>query len=74
MKSDYALSGDYGDQLQLEGFGHVAGTRFRHNDRGTIVTIVGVERRRRRCVIHYRSGGDEREISLRDFDHLYSPL
>ena len=72
-KSDYAYSGDFGDQLQLDGLGHVAGTQWRRKGGGAVTTLLAVNRRRREFLI-IRASGEEREISAEQFDRDYEPF
>lgn len=61
MSSDYALSGDHGDQLALDGMQPVAGDRYRNRHTGLCATVVRVQRRRRLWVV-IRESDREHEV------------
>jgi hypothetical protein len=70
MDDDYSISGDFGQQLPLEGSGPLVGHRYQHVRSGQIVTCLLVVQARRRTVT-LRVNGEERELSGRDFDTYY---
>lgn len=68
--SDYALSGDFGDQLQIPGLGPDPGTRWRNIHTGDICVVVHLSRRRKTWVT-VRVRGREREMEFVEFARHY---
>lgn len=73
MRSDYALSGDYGDQLSLDGYGAVAGHQYRRKGGGSIVTVYSVQAGRKPRV-RFRAADVERELPAEQFERDYEPF
>lgn len=69
-KSDYALSGDFGDQLSLDTLGPVAGETYRRKGGGAICTVVRVYSRRKAFIV-IRVSGEERELDATTFSWNY---
>jgi hypothetical protein len=70
VSTDYAISGDYGDQLSLNPNVPRAGDRYQCIATRHLVTVLRVQQRRR-VWVQIRSGGREREIKLEDLAEWY---
>jgi hypothetical protein len=70
VSSDYALSGDFGDQLELVGHGVVAGHQYRRIGGGSIATVYAVSAGKR-PVVFFRSGDVEHEMKADQFTRVY---
>jgi hypothetical protein len=71
--SDYALSGEFGDQLSLDPAVPVAGDVYRARDYNHRAVVVAVTQRRRVWVT-YRAAGEERELQMGDFLGMFVPV
>jgi hypothetical protein len=71
--SDYAISGDFGQQLPLGDDGPLTGERYEHVASGQIVTCLSVQIGRRRSVT-LRVNGEERTVTEAEFDTYYRPF
>jgi hypothetical protein len=71
--SDYAISGDYGDQLFLPGLGPISGDRYVNKGTGVIVTVLRLHKGRRTWVT-LRYNGRERVITIEEFEAFYRKL
>lgn len=54
--SDYAISGDHGDQLMIDGLGPALGSTWRSKQTGEIVTVTNIRRGKRAFITIRRSG------------------
>jgi hypothetical protein len=68
--SDYALSGDFGDQLSMDEGVPQGGETYRHSGVGSIACVLGVSVDRR-ALVRLRVDGEEREVPLDRFLEQY---
>jgi hypothetical protein len=66
VTSDYGLSGDFGDQLDLDATTPIAGDLYRNVHDGWYACVLAVKKRRKRWYV-IRFHDREREISPADF-------
>lgn len=72
MTSDYALSGDYGDQMSLMSDVPEAGECYRNPNSGYIVTVTEV-RQSRGVIVCYRNNGSISSTPLATFLANWKP-
>jgi hypothetical protein len=70
--SDYAISGDYGDQLALDPGMPTAGDTYRNIHTLEISTVLQITQRSY-CWVKFRKGGRESELPLNHFLEHYQP-
>lgn len=70
--SDYAISGDFGDQLALDNLAPTAGDMYRNVHTLEITTVLSVVQRTY-CWVKFRKSDRESELPLGSFLEHYQP-